>query len=67
VHSFGIIVPNFMTIVQVVLRNSNFSIFFHMAAAAILDFQKLEFLTVSQLWEMNVICLQPAISPQTIW
>ena len=38
-----------------------------MAAAAILDFQKLEFLTVGQLWEMNVICLQPAISPQTIW
>jgi len=49
-----ITVPDFMKLVQPLLRYGNFSFFFNMAAAAILDFQKLEILTVRRMQGANM-------------
>ena len=50
-----ITVPDFMKLVQPLLRYGNFSFFFNMAAAGILDFQKLEILMVRRL--QGPICI----------
>jgi len=47
-------VPNFIKIGQTVTEISRFLSFFKMAAAAILDFQKFEILTVDPLQEDNM-------------
>ena len=57
---FCISVPNFVKIGHTVAKISQFLLVFKMAAAAILDFQKLEILTADSLYGANMRhCTKP--------
>ena len=53
-RTFCISIPNFVKIGQTIAEISRFLLFFNMAAAAILDYQKLKILTVDPVPGANV-------------